>query len=911
MQTASTNTQRNTCDLLQQASDILRTAPPDTLISELLALFSRYAPQAILARFFENQEGLLTANANAPAIAPSFEDVLGFPFSAVQINLDHAAQLQTLLAADAARVFPAADFAALINGLLTAEQLTQLQAAYGYESGYLCPLRSNGESLGLLLVLLRETMPDPATLTVLEQLAGFIALALEKKHHRTCLAQQEKQIASLHSVNARVVRSLDLHQVMHQAVQEVTQTLAVEASAISLIEPESGDLVIQAQQGLHQFAHTPVRLPKGKGVAWETLRQGRMTIIESWEDEPRLATPEFLAEDVHTTAMVPMFVGDEPVGVLSAMSRVPRRFTRAELQLLISMADQVAIALANARLHEQTHRQATERAFLFRLAESIAPLQEVDAIAQIALEQTLRFLDWPSGLVLLEDPHSGALSPRSRIGDAETLRALLPQIRQTSPVQRAPAVAVHRSDAPPQVIIQTPIHARQQLLGWLVTTHPTPTLTVSDQLCEVLANVGKHLGIAIENVLLYQEMAERERSTRALYQIAHAMHGLDLEQTLEQSLSSLHQAITYDIAYIVLLTPTPAEIVKLQITASPEHLDALQQHAQASLETLTGLPYTAQVERRILRAESQTGTLEDGQLLSYLEVPVMQKDRPIGVLLLARRQPFRTREQRLLFILGYQISNTLVTLHLYQQAQQQARELSQTHQQLAHHESIQEHIFTDIVEDIRNPTTLIQGYIDLLIEAGLEVLTPQQQQASAIIQQQSRLLAGLVHNLGALKLLHSCGLNCRQVEVKRFIQQTVEFACENTPHNVRPPLQCEFAPQLPPLYCDPERLQQALVNLIQDLGAATPPETSIQLRVARPHAQQFQITLSNTASPARSVSPLEIAPQPYPGSSINLSLARRVITAHGGKLIMHGDERHGYTFSITLPVNQTVKGEAP
>ncbi|MBN2391786.1 MAG: GAF domain-containing protein, partial [Anaerolineae bacterium] len=135
------------------------------------------------------------------------------------------------------------------------------------------------------------------------------------------LEKHQRQLEALRSVSLRVTRSLDLEWVMKQAVEAVCTVLGVEAAAISVVDPEREELVIRAQRGMKAFAHEPVHLPKGIGLAWETLLNRETIIIESWENESRLAVPAFLDEHISSTILVPMLINGEPMGVLSAMTR--------------------------------------------------------------------------------------------------------------------------------------------------------------------------------------------------------------------------------------------------------------------------------------------------------------------------------------------------------------------------------------------------------------------------------------------------------------------------------------------------------------------------------------------------------------------------------------------------------------
>jgi len=365
----------------------------------------------------------------------------------------------------------------------------------------------------------------------------------------TALEKHQRQLEALRSVSLRLTRNLDAEWVMQQAVEAVCNVLGVEAAAISVVDTERDELVICAQRGLKAFAHEPVRLPKGVGLAWETLLNQETIIIQSWENEPRLAAPAFLDEQIRSTILMPMLINGEPMGVLSAMTRTNHTFTPDEQNLMAGIADQVAVALLNARLYEQTRQQAQERAFLANLTTAIAPLHEIEEVAQTALEDTLAYLGWPAGvfLVAAEDedaetaPHNDALIPLAQVGCDAHVQSLISgtdACARRSGNQRIPVCHIHSEEQ--GATLHIPLQTRQRILGWMVLS-TTERVHLPAQLQETLAAEGVCLGMALDNIQLHKQMREH---TAQLEEMARLLR----EQEVQR-------ADTFDDLAQVLLNP--------------------------------------------------------------------------------------------------------------------------------------------------------------------------------------------------------------------------------------------------------------------------------------------------------------------------------------------------------------------
>jgi GAF domain-containing protein len=167
-----------------------------------------------------------------------------------------------------------------------------------------------------------------------------------------------------------------------------------------------------------------------------------------------------------------------------------------------------------------------------------------------------------------------------------------------------------------------PIQTHGRLLGWLFLATPDNVET-SPQTQEALETESNYLGIAVENVQLYQETVAREKSVRALYQITRAMTGHDLSEMLKQILEELHDGIPYEVSGIQLNGPQRMKVMRQRVVMTPLQFEQLQTHWRASFNALSlTIPTTAEETQIIIRGQEE-GTLPPNALLSYLVVPVL------------------------------------------------------------------------------------------------------------------------------------------------------------------------------------------------------------------------------------------------------------------------------------------------
>jgi len=717
------------------------------------------------------------------------------------------------------------------------------------------------------------------------------------------LEKHQRQLEALRSVSLRVTRSLDLEWVMQQAVDAVCTVLGVEAAAISVVDPDREELVIRAQRGMKSFAHEPVHLPKGVGLAWETLLNHETIIIESWENEPRLATPAFLDEHISSTMLVPMFINGDPIGVLSAMTRTNHTFTPDEQNLIAGIADQVAAALLNARLHEQTRRQSQERAFLFNLATTIAPLHDIEQVAQTALKHTLQYLGWPNGAFLVAEETDIELLPLAQTGDADVVQSLIIDTRALTRLpENLHALTFSTNGDKQGTTLYIPMQARQHTLAWLVLNTPEPNVCLPEHLRETMAAEGVYLGIALENIQLYEKMIERERGNSVLYQMARAMTGYDLPQMLQQMLEELVKGIPYEAAEI-LLTAQPLQVLHTNHSLTAEQLAEIESHLYAFLD----VPEHIAQNRVVIQNGHEP--LDSSYPLAYLETPIVQDERTTGGIILARHEPFTAHEQRLLFITAYQLGKAIMATQLFQQAQEQADQLEEITHLLQEQETQRIHIFDDLAQELRNPVTFIQSYPELLLDGGLGPLNEAQNKALTSIQEYAQLLAHLVRDLGAMRGAAPEKLRTQQVDVAGLLHNALA-AAQPAAKKKDITLSAAIDNNLPVVWLDSQQILRVIEKLLNNAIRFTPPGGAIHLSAQRERPAMIRVAITD-AGPEIPQHEREMLfkrlyhgnlERAYPGVGIELALAQRIVESHGGVIGVDSAPGSGSTFYFTLPV---------
>ncbi|UCC44396.1 MAG: GAF domain-containing protein, partial [Candidatus Zixiibacteriota bacterium] len=178
---------------------------------------------------------------------------------------------------------------------------------------------------------------------------------------------------------------------------------------------------------------------------------------------------------------------------------------------------------------------------------------------------------------------------------------------------------------------------------------------------DILTGLNNQIAVAIDNAHLYREVRREASERKALYEIGKKLaSSLDLDELLEEILSSLRQVVQYDVGGIFMVEPESGEI-KSRKTVGYEAAQMVNLHVKVGQGLVGHVATTGQPEivpdvrrdSRYLEKESSTA--------SEIIVPIKLDDRVIGVLNLESSHP-NAYTQRSLALLEAFASQAAISL---------------------------------------------------------------------------------------------------------------------------------------------------------------------------------------------------------------------------------------------------------
>ena len=182
----------------------------------------------------------------------------------------------------------------------------------------------------------------------------------EEKAGRLLLLSQLGQILN---------STLDHKEIRRRAMKAATRLMKAEAGSLLLADDEKHQLYFEVALGDKEEDIKTVPLNFGEGIAGWVALHGHALVVNSPEKDPRflMEMDERTGFKTRNIICVPVKVKEKTIGVLEAINKQKKeKFNMEDLSLLTSLADQVAIALDNARLYQELEEM------FFQTADSLA-----------------------------------------------------------------------------------------------------------------------------------------------------------------------------------------------------------------------------------------------------------------------------------------------------------------------------------------------------------------------------------------------------------------------------------------------------------------------------------------------------------------------------------------------------------
>jgi GAF domain-containing protein len=665
-------------------------------------------------------------------------------------------------------------------------------------------------------------------------------------------------------------------------------------------------------------------------------------------DFPQLASGGFL-----TYLGAPLRQHGELIGALNARRIEVRPYTPAQIKLLETFADQAVIAIENVRLFKELqdrNRQLTEALeqqtatseILRVIANSPTDIQPVlDVVAENAArlceanDAQIYRLD---GDVLRRVAVYGEI-PAGQIGEERAVdrgwlggRAVLDRqaihvhdLEAESEAEFPLAKAYQkRLGARTRTVLHMPL-LREGIPIGTIAIRRTEVKPFSDKQLALLKTFSDQAVIAIENVRLFQELQARTRELarsveelKALGEVGQAVSStLELQTVLSTivghavQLSGTDGGVIYEYdeaaeGFLLRTSYRMEEVLVEALRAAPIRLSEGTTGRAATIRAPVQVP-------DILDDREYTGTRVRPLLarLGYrsgLAVPLLREERIMGALTVWRKKvgSFSAEVVNLLQTFATQSALAIQNARLFREIEEKSRQIEAANR----HKS---EFLANMSHELRTPLNAIIGFSEVLGERMFGELNEKQAEYTDDILSSGRHLLSLINEILDLSKVEAgrMELELATFDLPLAIDNARTFVRERaTKHGIN--LDVTVDERLGDFVGDERKIKQILLNLLSNAVKFTPEGGRIGIN-AKQVDGSVEVSVSDTGigiapeDQARIFEEFRQVGGDYAhkkeGTGLGLTLAKKFVELHGGRIWVESEVGKGSRFIFTLPIH--------
>ncbi len=780
------------------------------------------------------------------------------------------------------------------------------------------PLISKGEVIGVLaLEKWQAHFYKKEQAQIASTFAGQAAVALENANlyeeslkRAAELDQRSQRLALLNRFSAHLSGLLNAEQIKKVTADELKQ--AFDALRVSMVDLDA-DHPLWSYTTPESSHPLPFALSDAPVFAQMRNSLGVFTRENTSEDLDLLPLTPMLGKEPTSVLVLPLASGTELRCALFIQMPAHTRFSPAEVELALTVANQASIALESARLFDETQRMAEEleQRVVERTAELerekantetlLRILSEVSASLDLdrALSRTLALLNdavgAEQGTVMLLQSEDNLLHYRAGYGyltgktptDGQGFTLKIGEGLAGWVVEHRESVLVSDLHKDPRWVrsgsvanqhrsaIATPLLVGEDVIGALMVFHRQPGYFGTELLGLVKAIAGQ-VAIAINNAHLYELIRDQAERLGSMLR-------------KEQEEASRSQAILEAVADGVVVTGPDNRINFLNRSAAQIlGVDANKMVGQP-LDAFGGIFGKAAGAwmKTISIWSSDPASHQDGE--SYAE----QLELEDGRIALVHLAPVILQ------------NDFLGTVSIFRDV---------THE--VEVDRLKSEFVATVSHELRTPMTSIRGYVDILLMGAAGALNENQRHFLQIVKNNTERLNILVNDLLDISRIESgrVTLSPQPVNLHDVAEDVLTDALRRSQQDKKAiAFSLDAAKDLPRIYGDAERIRQVIGNLVDNAYRYTPKNGQVTVRIHAVNGNHVQVDVEDTGVGIppedqerifdrffRGEDPLVLA---TPGTGLGLAIVKQLIEMHNGRIWVKSEGAgKGSTFSFTLPV---------
>ena len=798
----------------------------------------------------------------------------------------------------------------------------------------------------------RDNAFNGDALCLLETLTNAMSIALENARLLKETQQRNAELAVINAVGSALAKELDFQGIINTVGDKLYDILKTDTVMISTYDPATRMVhhryAIERDKSFTQSVPNPIDTSRqiivesGKPLVYGTIQE----YIDDTIARGGVPTVIGGGENPESWLGVPIILADRITGFISAQQIEEQYyFSESDIRLVSTIASGLGVALENARLFDETRRlleetqqRNAELDTVNRISRAIGSELNADALINLIGENIRETFKADIAYIAIHNFRTNIIEFPYQYGDDITPLQFGEGLT-SSIIQTGEAMLVNEDVSKRYVELEidsvgvnaasylgVPVFVNRQAIGVLSVQSTTQEGRFDEEDVRLLTTIAANVGAALSNAQLYEQSQRQAREMAAIAAVGRDISAtLDQDQVLERIAQSAADLLNADLSAVYL--QQAGRNVYKAITAIGDGADAVLYDEIPLGQGIIGNVILHRQPERIqnVRADPRSDAIPDSALTQSGErlmvVPLVHRHNLMGAMAVWRNAgglEFSEEDLRFFMGLAQQAEIAVQNARLFADAEA-ARSAAEAADQS------KSDFLSSVSHELRTPLTSVLGFARI-IQKELEgrvfpIIQSEDRKVKRAVEGVSEDLRIIISEGERLTTLINNVLDLAKIEAGKVewhmetvgLPDVIERALAATSSLFEQknlvPIK-DFAPSLPPVIGDRDKLIQVMINLISNAVKFT-DQGSVICRV-QIRGQEIVVSVVDTG--------MGISPEDYPrvfekfkqvgdtltnkpkGTGLGLPICKEIVEHHGGRIWVDSEVGQGSTFSFTLPI---------
>jgi signal transduction histidine kinase len=250
----------------------------------------------------------------------------------------------------------------------------------------------------------------PDDVPLVESVAAQVAVALENTLLFRAESERSLHLSLINEVSQAAASILSLDLMLTTVSQAIQRRFGYLRVSIFLVDSEAGVVRIRSQANAYGDRITlEYQQRLGEGLVGQAAQESRTKLANDVSQYPGYLRVGFEAEMIRAELAVPIRLGSKVVGVLDLQSGETDAFRPQDIATMELLADQLSIAIENARLYGEIRQRVEELTTLNKISQAVTSTLDLQETLTIITDHTTRLLGVAATSVVLYDENNNDL----------------------------------------------------------------------------------------------------------------------------------------------------------------------------------------------------------------------------------------------------------------------------------------------------------------------------------------------------------------------------------------------------------------------------------------------------------------------------------------------------------------------